>query len=30
MAITGSPTPIGYYDKKVGGRTFQAMVRFDF
>jgi hypothetical protein len=30
MAITGSATPIGYYDKKIGGRTFQAMVRFDF
>lgn len=29
MAINSS-TPIGYYDRKVGGRTFQAMLRFDF
>ncbi len=29
MAINSS-SPLGYYDKKVGGRTFQAMVRFDF
>ena len=25
-----SPSPLGYYSDKVGGRTFQAMARFDF
>jgi hypothetical protein len=29
MSINGT-SPIGYYSEKVGGRTFQAMVRFDF
>jgi len=25
-----STTPLGYYSEKIGSRTFQAMVRFDF
>jgi TonB dependent receptor len=29
MTINSS-LPIGYYDRKIGGRTFQAMLRFDF
>lgn len=29
MSINNA-SPLGYYSEKVGGRTFQAMVRFDF
>jgi hypothetical protein len=29
MTINSS-SPLGYYDRKIGGRTFQAMARFDF